>query len=125
VALMLTACGGGSAPTIRPVKETKRNCSGAKVAARRVAQRERLDADLERLRRAAGTVHGHTQNGNRTLDAALDRFALDVANEALSAHERSGYINRAAAIVAPKCYLCFQALEANRPLASGAKLPCD
>ena len=29
------------------------------------------------------------------------------------------------AIVSPKCYLCFQALEANRPIAAGAKLPCD
>ena len=40
-------------------------------------------------------------------------------------HERSAYINRAAAIVAPKCYLCFQALESNRPTGAAAKLPCD
>ena len=56
-------------------------------------------------------MKGHTQNGNARLDAALDRFSLDVAEESISVHERSDYINRAAAIVAPKCYLCFQALE--------------
>jgi hypothetical protein len=123
--LLLSACGGSSAPQVRPIKETKRNCTGSKIAAKRAAQRHVLDVDLRRLRAAAATVRGHTQNGNARLDAALDRFALDVANETLSAHERSDYINRAAAIVAPKCYLCFQALESNRPVASGAKLPCD
>jgi hypothetical protein len=40
-------------------------------------------------------------------------------------HERSRFIDHAAAIVAPKCYLCFQALEANRPTGATAKLPCD
>jgi hypothetical protein len=62
---------------------------------------------------------------NAALNKAVDRFALDVAVEALSVHERSRYIDRAAATVAPGCYLCFQALEANRPIAAGAKLPCD
>ena len=84
-----------------------------------------MNADLSRLRRAAATVKGRTLNGNATLDAALDRFSLDVGQEFLPVHERSAFINRAAAIVAPKCELCFQALESNRPTASGAKLPCD
>ena len=123
---MLAGCGGSRSPTtIRTVRETPRSCSGSKVAARRQAQRRRLDGDLARLRRAAATVKSHTQNGNATLDAALDRFSLDVGNESLSAHERSDYINHAAAIVAPKCFICFQTLESNRPIASGAKLPCD
>jgi hypothetical protein len=38
--------------------------------------------------------------------------------------KRSRFIDLAAAIVAPKCYLCFQALEANRPIAGGGKLAC-
>jgi hypothetical protein len=84
-----------------------------------------LNADLRRLRAAAATVKGHTQNGNRALDGALDRFLLDVAERALPVKERSRFINLAAAIVAPRCYLCFQALESNRPTAAGAKLPCD
>jgi hypothetical protein len=77
------------------------------------------------LRTAAATVRGHTENGNARLDAALDRFSLDVAKPVLPVHERSRYIDHAAAIVAPKCYLCFQTLESNRPIASGAKLSCD
>jgi hypothetical protein len=48
-----------------------------------------------------------------------------VSQETLSVHERSRLIDHAAAVVAPKCYLCFQALEANRPVGAAAKLPCD
>ncbi len=70
-------------------------------------------------------MRGHTENGSATLDAALERFSLDVAKPTLPVHERSRFIDRAAAIVAPKCYLCFQSLESNRPIAAGAKLPCD
>jgi hypothetical protein len=84
-----------------------------------------LNADLVHLRRAAATVKTYTENGNAALNAALDRFALDVAKTVLSAHERSDFIDHGAAIVAPKCYLCFQALEANRPTGAAAKLPCD
>ena len=29
-----------------------------------------------------------------------------------------------AAIVAPRCYWCFQVLESNRPIAGGGKLAC-
>ena len=119
-------CGGSSATThLRPASEPKRNCNGSKIVAKREAQRKRLNVDLVHLRRAAATVKGYTQNGNDALNSALDRFALDVANETLSAHERSDYIDHAAAIVSPKCYLCFQALEANRPTGAAAKLPCD
>ena len=95
------------------------------MTAKRVLQRKRLNADLRRIRVAAATVNGYTQNGNAALNSAVDRFELDVAGEALPVHERSRYIDRAAALVGPRCYLCFQALEANRPIAAGAKLPCD
>jgi hypothetical protein len=125
VLLVAAGCGGSAATKLHPIAEPKRNCNGSQIAAKREAQRARLNADLIRLRRGAATVKGYTENGNAALSAALDRFALDVARETLSAHERSDYINRAAAIVSPKCYLCFQALEANRPIAAGAKLPCD
>lgn len=84
-----------------------------------------MNADLRRLRAAVATVKGRTQNGNRALNAALDRFLLDVAEKALPVKERSRFINSAAAIVAPHCYLCFQALEASRPTGAAAKLPCD
>jgi hypothetical protein len=125
VSLAAAGCGGSATTNLRPATDVKRNCTGSKIAAKREAQRRRLNSDLVRLRRAAATVKGYTQNGNAGLNAALDRFSLDVANETLSAHERSDYIDHAAAIVSPKCYLCFQALEANRPTGAAAKLPCD
>ena len=105
--------------------QPNRQCQGSKELAERNRQRAKLNADLRRLRAAVTTVKGHTQNGNRALNAALDRFLLDVAGRALPVKERSRFINVAAAIVAPRCSLCFQALESNRPTAAGAKLPCD
>jgi hypothetical protein len=128
----LAGCGGmsdrSSGPTTATVhnfSETKRHCQGSKFAARRTLQRRKLNADLRRIRTAAATVKGYTQNGNDALNKAVDRFEIDVAGEALPVHARSRYIDRAAALVGPRCYLCFQALEANRPIAAGAKLPCD
>ena len=109
--------------TVEVQAPTKLNCAG-ESAAKQKAQRLALQRDLEQLRAAAATVKGHTENGNATLNAALDQFALDIKKEALPVKKRSRFIDLAAAIVAPKCYLCFQALEANRPIAAGAKLSC-
>jgi hypothetical protein len=122
---VLAACGGGAKTETHAVSQPRPQCEGSKVAAERTRARARLNGDLRRLRAAAATVRGHTENGNATLDAALERFSLDVAKPTLPVHERSRFIDRAAAIVAPKCYLCFQSLESNRPIAAGAKLPCD
>jgi len=84
-----------------------------------------LNADLARLRVAAKTVHGYTQQGNDAINAAEERFLLHVSAETLPVKERSRFIDRAAAIVAPHCYLCFQALESSRPTGATAKLTCD
>jgi hypothetical protein len=94
------------------------------VAAKRERQRARLNADLRSLETAAATLKRRTEAGNAAINRALDRFLLDVAGESLPVHERSRFIDHAAAIVAPVCYLCFQALESNRPIAVGAKLAC-
>lgn len=134
-ALGVTGCGGAghpssSAVTTYPVQTVEvqgdagRSCKGGPKA-KQIAERRLLNRDLRQLRTAAATVHGHNENGNATLNKALDRFELDVAQEAISAFERSRFIDLAAAIVAPKCYLCFQALESNRPVAAGAKLACE
>jgi hypothetical protein len=121
----LAGCGGSPAPKLRNADTVTRQCDGSKVAARREAQRRKLNSDLHRLRTVAATVKGYSQEGSPALAKAVDRFELDVAQEALPVFERSRFIDRAAAIVSHRCYLCFQALEANRPLASGSKLPCD
>jgi hypothetical protein len=132
---LATACGGGggeeqaggttyAVETVEvPTAPTTRNCKGLSPAKQRV-QRLALQRDLRNLRTAAVTVKGYTQNGNAALNRALDKFQLDIKQEALPVKKRSRFIDLAAAIVAPKCYLCFQALEANRPIAGGAKLAC-
>ena len=112
-----------SVETVEVQAPTKLNCKGESPAKQK-AQRVALERDLRELRTAAATVKGHTENGNAALRAAIDKFALDIKKEALPVKKRSRYIDFAAAIVAPKCYLCFQALEANRPIAGGAKLAC-
>jgi hypothetical protein len=121
----LAGCGGSSVQQVRGVTHGNRQCGESTDAAKRVLQRRKLTADLERLRTAAATVKGYTQNGNAAINRAVDRFQLDVAEESIPVQERSRFIDKAAAIVGSRCYLCFQALEANRPLAAGAKLPCD
>jgi hypothetical protein len=126
----LVGCGAPSSTSdqtsthVRAIAQPKRRCQGSKLASERQRQWTRLNADLRRLRAAAATVKGYTQNGNAAINTALDRFMLDVAGESLPIHERSRFIDRAAAIVAPRCYLCFQALESNRPIAGGSKLAC-
>jgi hypothetical protein len=133
--LFAAGCGGSDHPgaasvTTYPVQTVEvqgdpgRSCKGGPKQ-KQIAQRRLLNRDLRQLRSAAATVHGHNENGNTALNKALDRFELDVAQEAISAFERSRFIDLAAAIAAPKCYLCFQALESNRPVAAGAKLACE
>jgi len=121
---MLAGCGGSRHATTTQ-SGARVHCAGSKVAAKRARARAELNADLARLRVAAATLHRHTEQGNDAVNSALDRLMLHVAQETLPVRERSRFIDRAAAIVAPKCYLCFQALEANRPTGATAKLPCD
>jgi hypothetical protein len=59
------------------------------------------------------------------MNAALDTFMRHVAQETLPVKERSRFIDKAAAVVSPHCYLCFQALESARPTGATAKLTCD
>jgi hypothetical protein len=134
LAALATGCGGSSSssatlPTYpvqtveTPATATPRHCNGLSKA-KQAAQRRKLERDLRGLRAAAATMKHYAQDGNPQMNKALDRFELDVAGEALSKFQRSRFIDLAAAIVAPRCYLCFQALEANRPVAAGAKLAC-
>jgi len=122
--LALAACGGTS-DARTTTRQARPECEGSKVAVKRVHARAQLNADLARLRVAAATSKRYTQQGNDAINTALDRFMLHVAEPTLPVHQRSRFIDRAAAIVAAKCYLCFQALEANRPTGATAKLPCD
>jgi hypothetical protein len=120
---MLAGCGGSKAhyATSQPRPE----CTGSKDPAKRARARARLQTDLARLRVAAKTSRRYTQQGNGAINAAEETFLLDVSKETLPVTERSRFIDHAAAIVAPYCYLCFQALESSRPTGATAKLTCD
>ncbi len=135
VGLLAAGCGdkastepGATTPALRTVEvqtgSTLRHCNGL-AKAKQARQRRLLERDLVALRVAAKTMKAYEQDGTPEMNRALDRFSLDVAKEALPVYARSRFIDRAAAVVAPLCFLCFQTLEDNRPVAAGSKLPCD
>jgi hypothetical protein len=120
--LALAACGG---TTRRATSQPRPECTGSKLAAERADARTQLNADLAKLRVVAAKEHGYSQQGSDALNAVEETFLLHVSQETLPVTERSRYIDHAAAIVAPHCYLCFQALESSRPTGAAAKLTCD
>jgi hypothetical protein len=133
--LLVTGCGDSNSSGEREMKTfavetvetpatgTARHCDGLSKA-KGARQRRRLERDLLALRAAAATMKHYAQDGTPQMNKALDRFMIDIAHEALPVFDRSRFIDRAAAIVSPRCYLCFQTLESSRPVAAGAKLAC-
>jgi hypothetical protein len=132
LALLVAGCGGSgneaAAPpagtATAPATTTVEKCKGAKSAAVRARKIRRLARDVARLRVLAAPIQKKTLDGTQALSHAVDRFLLDVADRGVPVHVRSRFIDRAAAIVAPVCEQCFQALEASRPIAGGAKMAC-
>jgi hypothetical protein len=132
---LAAGCGGkatsGSGVTTYAVETVEmstvgavRQCDGLGKA-KQARQRRLLERDLRQLRGAAKTMKHYAEDGTPAMNRALDRFSIDIAKEALPVFARSRFIDRAAAIVGPLCFLCFQTLEDNRPVGAGAKLPCD
>jgi hypothetical protein len=109
--------------TTAPSATTVEQCKGSKSAAVRARAVRRLENDLAALRRVAA-VHTRWFDGPPALSRGVDRFLLDVATPEVSVFVRNRFIDRAAGLVAPLCDQCFQALEASRPIASGAKMSC-
>jgi hypothetical protein len=131
-AALLAGCGGGgnrpaaaTTTASQPAATTTTDkCKGSKSAAVRARKIRRLGRDVARLRVLAAPIQKKTLDGTPALSAAVDRFLLNVADRDVPIHVRSRFIDRAAAIVAPVCEQCFQALEASRPIAGGAKMAC-
>jgi hypothetical protein len=131
VALVLAGCGGAEKTTapdattaVSAATTSANKCKGSRSAAVRQRKIRRLALDVARLRRIAAPIQKKTLDGTPALARAVDRFLLDVADRDVPVHVRSRFIDRAAAVVSPVCEQCFQALEANRPIAGGAKLGC-
>jgi hypothetical protein len=76
----------------------------------------RLDRDLASVRTAAARPSRDTLKGNPAVNAALDRFLLDLARAPLNLKVKNRMIDHAAAAVIATCEQCFQALEASRPI---------
>jgi hypothetical protein len=131
-AALLAGCGGGggghsvagTTTAMAPPTTTVEKCKGARSAVVRARKTRRLTRDVARLRVLAAPIQKKTLDGTPALSRAVDRFLLDVADRDVPIHTRSRFIDRAAAIVAPVCEQCFQALEASRPIAGGAKMSC-
>jgi hypothetical protein len=135
VTAVLAGCGGEAkqsnsvgiktypVQTVEVQGNQPRHCNGLSKA-KQAAERKRLERDLQQLRVAIKTIKGQAVYGNPVVNKAVDQFERDVTEEALPIHQRARFIDFAAAIVAPRCYWCFQVMESNRPIAGGGKLAC-
>ena len=135
VTAVLAGCGGEAmqsnsvdiktypVQTVEVQGNQPRNCNGLSKA-KQAVERKRLEQDLQQLRVAIKTIKGQAVYGNTVVNKAVDQFERDVTEEALPIHKRARFIDLAAAIVAPRCYWCFQVMESNRPIAGGSKLAC-
>ena len=110
--LALAGCGRGSNPQpAGPVPVATRCHTAAAIRAR-----ARLRRDVVALRRAARLKTHDTLKGNAAVNAATDRFLLDVARAPIDLLEKNRFIDHAAGALAGACEQCFQALEAGRPI---------
>ena len=124
VTAVLAGCGGEAkqsnsvAVKTYPVQTVEvqgnqpRHCNGLSKA-KQAAERKRLERDLQQLRVAIKTIKGQAVYGNPGVNKAVDQFEHDVTEEALPVHQRSRFIDLAAAIVAPRCYWCSKTFCAS------------
>ena len=114
VTLVAAGCGASG-------KGTPKTAAGRTTSARckqGVQQRwtTRLQRDVAAIRRAARLRTADTLKGNPAVNAATDRFLVDVNKAPVDLLVRNRFIDHAAAALAGSCQLCFQALEAERPI---------
>ena len=76
----------------------------------------KLRRDVAAIKRASRLKTHGTLKGNAAVNAATDRFLLDVARAPIDLLEKNRFIDHAAGALAGACEQCFQALEASRPV---------
>jgi hypothetical protein len=103
-AAVLAGCGG----------TTTHGCPGPRQE-KALAQ---LNADLRAIRKAAKLPVTDSLKGGPQINEATDRFLLHVETAPLDNLQRNRLIDHAAALLLGSCTQCFQALEAERPIAS-------
>ena len=111
VAVVAAGCGGSS----RHEAATR---SAAARCPRTVTERwaSRLQRDVAAIRRAARRPTKDTLKGNAAINAATDRFLLDVNKAPIDLLAKNRFIDHAAGALVGSCQQCFQALEAGRPI---------
>lgn len=105
--LLAAGCGGHPKTATKPCVSPK--------AARAIV---RINRDIATIRRNASANHV------AAVSTATDTFMNDVFTAPISKLQQNRFIDHAAAALQGTCPDCFQALEANRPIAGGAKLAC-
>jgi hypothetical protein len=103
-ACLLAGCAGGATQACRSPNEQR--------------ALTRLQADLTALERAAALPAPDPLKGNAAVNRATDRFLLHVQTAPIDNLKRNRMIDHAAALLHGSCELCFQALEAQRPIVS-------
>jgi hypothetical protein len=116
LSLVAAGCGGSSkheaATASKPATTASAKCP-REVTARWTA---RLRRDVAAIRRAASLKTSDTLKGNPQINAATDRFLLDVNTAPVDLLVKNRFIDHAAAALVGSCQQCFQALEAGRPI---------
>jgi predicted methyltransferase len=116
LSLVVAGCGGSrkhvASTAAKPATTVSAKCP-REVTARWTA---RLRRDVAAIRRAANTNTSDTLKGNPQINAATDRFLLDVNTAKVDLLVKNRFIDHAAAALVGSCQQCFQALEAGRPI---------
>jgi hypothetical protein len=96
-------------------------CGGTKQGCQNPQEQKalaRLNADLTAIRKAAKLPVTDALKGGPEVNEATDRFLHDVETAPVDNLQRNRLIDHAAALLLGSCTQCFQALEAERPIAS-------
>jgi hypothetical protein len=113
LAVSTAACGGAKKHTAATTSSVTATRCPRRVTARWTA---RLQRDVTAIRRAARRPTKDTLKGNPAINAATDRFLVDVNNAPVDLLVKNRFIDHAAAALVGSCQQCFQALEAGRPI---------
>jgi hypothetical protein len=113
LAASAAACGGAKKHTAGATSSVATTRCPRKVTARWTA---RLQRDVAAIRRASRRPTKDTLKGNPAINAATDRFLVDVNEAPVDLLVKNRFIDHAAAALVGSCQQCFQALEAGRPI---------
>lgn len=112
LAFAAVGCGGGHSASRSTTTATTTSCRTAATA----RAEARLRTDVAAIRRASRLKTRDSFKGNPAINAATDRFLLDVARAPIALLAKNRFIDRAAGALEGECAQCFQALEAERPI---------